>query len=149
MIIPESLYRQICGVLPIACVDLLITDSRGLVLLTMRRNEPAAGQWWFPGGRVFYKETREAAALRKLREECSLEPTGCLRAIGTYDLIFNNLPPHVASHGITTLFHLQVGDRTDFKLDSQSLKAQWRECGAWMQEELHPFVRNALLGLTN
>ena len=72
MVVPEPLYQQIWPIMPIACVDVVAHDGDGRVLLLCRAEEPAKGQWWFPGGRVHHMETRADAAARKLKEECSL-----------------------------------------------------------------------------
>ncbi len=68
MRITEELYRQFCRSMPLACVDLIVVDTDRRVLLLLRKNDPARGHWWFPGGRVLYLETRQQAALRKLRD---------------------------------------------------------------------------------
>lgn len=87
MQVSEGLYSQILQVMPIPCVDLLVVNHIGDILLLLRKNEPAAGQWWFPGGRVLFGERREDAAKRKLEEECSICATQ-FKEIGTYDQFF-------------------------------------------------------------
>jgi len=72
MFIPEEEYTRIQAVLPILCVDCLIIHEQKCLLLR-RTKEPAKGQYWFPGGRVFKGETIQNAALRKAREEVSLD----------------------------------------------------------------------------
>lgn len=143
MIIPENLYSQIRRVMPIPCVDLLVSDESGCVLLIKRKNEPVMRQWWFPGGRVHYKETRAEAAVRKLREECGLEAMS-IEEIGTYDVILDIPSTDLPSHGITTLFHMRVGERGTLTLDDQSLAVDWRTTEEWYKESLHPFVRHGL-----
>ena len=88
MWVSEELYSQILQVMPIPCVDLLVVNEAGKVLLLLRKNEPAAGQWWFPGGRILFGELRCESAKRKLEEECALFSTQ-IQEIGTFDLIFN------------------------------------------------------------
>ena len=51
----------------LAALAVLVEDGR--VLLVRRRNEPDAGLWGFPGGRVEPGETVFAAAERELAEE--------------------------------------------------------------------------------
>lgn len=142
MIIPEELYKEICRVMPIPCVDLLVSDSKGRVLLVKRKKEPAAGQWWFPGGRVHFGETRAATAVRKLNEECGLEAIS-VEELGTYDVIFEACEAGVATHGITTVFRMSVHD-SFVRLDDQSLAAGWRTLREWRRAELHPFVEKCL-----
>ena len=58
--------------MPILCVDLMISFE-GKYLLLKRKNEPAKGQYWFPGGRIYKMETIKEAALRKAKEEVNLD----------------------------------------------------------------------------
>ncbi len=141
MIIEKDLYERILRVMPIPCVDLHVTDSTGRVLLVKRKNEPMKDHWWFPGGRVFFNETREQAAYRKLEEECGLKPVS-IQEFGTYDLILPLPDEGEISHGITTLFQIYVGDETTVTVDSQSASAEWRDPESWLTEVLHDFVRS-------
>ncbi len=72
MFIPEEEYSRIQAVLPILCVDCLIVYQKKCLLLR-RSREPAKGQYWFPGGRVFKGELIRNAATRKAREEVNLD----------------------------------------------------------------------------
>ena len=72
MFIPEEEYTRIQAVLPILCVECLIVHEKKCLLLR-RTKEPAKGQYWFPGGRVYKGETIRDAALRKAREEVNLD----------------------------------------------------------------------------
>ncbi len=45
------------------------------VLLVQRKNEPDAGLWGFPGGRLEYGETLEDGACRELLEETGVTAT--------------------------------------------------------------------------
>jgi 8-oxo-dGTP diphosphatase len=142
MLVSEKLYSRILRVMPIPCVDLLVVDDPGRVLLLLRRNEPAAGQWWFPGGRVQFGEQRRDAAKRKLEEECGLSSTQ-FQEIGTFDLLLDS-GPNQRSHAITTLFRVQIPSGHNIRFDSQSSEASWLSPREWLGRELHPFVRNGL-----
>ena len=138
MFVAEELYAQILRVMPIPCVDLLVEDGTGRVLLLLRRNEPAAGEWWFPGGRVLFGEQREDAARRKLEEECGLVATQFQEA-GTFDLLLD-IGEDKCAHFITTLFKVQVARETNIRLDQQSHEARWLTREEWLEKELPPFV---------
>ena len=58
----------------------------GLVLLTLRANEPGRGYWSFPGGVVNLGETAEGAAIREVWEETGIE-VRVMRLLGVYDRI--------------------------------------------------------------
>ena len=59
----------------IPCVGAIITDESGRLLLIRRRNEPSAGLWSVPGGRIEAGETDAQAVVREVREETSLVVT--------------------------------------------------------------------------
>ena len=142
MWVPHALYSQILQSIPIPCVDLVVSDLSGKVLLLLRKNPPAAGHWWFPGGRVLFGETRADAARRKLQEECGLAGSKFVE-IGTFDLIFESVQsPKI--HSITTLFSACVQRPDDLLLDDQSLEACWLEPRQWLERDLHPFVLSRL-----
>ncbi len=143
MHIPEDIYHVVKQTMPIPCVDLVVLDRIGRVLLVKRANHPASGQWWFPGGRVHFLETRQAAALRKLREECNLNARA-VTELGSLDVIFAGTRAEPPSHAIATLFLAQVEDATSLKLDRQSNAAEWRAPQAWLAETLDPYVAAAL-----
>jgi len=69
--IEKELYDKICAVVPIVCVDIVVVSEKKF-LLGKRKNNPAKGQWFFPGGRMYKNETVERAAIRKAREEIGL-----------------------------------------------------------------------------
>lgn len=144
MIIEQELYDQILRVMPIPCVDLLITDDLGCVLLVKRKNDPMKDHWWFPGGRVLFNETREQAARRKLYEECGLLPE-TIGEMGTFDMILPLTGTDQISHGITTLFHVTIGTNNQVTVDDQSVSAEWRSPENWLKEELHDFIKTHLI----
>jgi colanic acid biosynthesis protein WcaH len=143
MIIDKHLYQQIVQVMPISCVDLVVTNEDGQVLLAKRTNEPASGKWWFPGGRIYYLETRLDAAVRKLREECGLEANQLIE-LGTFDVIVERSDNGSKVHGITTLYCAKIRRDQTFTLDSQNSEARWRLPAEWLSPELHPFVQHSL-----
>jgi ADP-ribose pyrophosphatase YjhB (NUDIX family) len=58
---------------PIPTVDLIVRDSSvKKILIEKRGRPPFEGFYSLPGGHVDYGETVEQAALRELKEECSI-----------------------------------------------------------------------------
>lgn len=143
MQIPEETYQIILRVMPIPCVDVIARNSAGEVLLVRRKDEPAAGDWWFPGGRVYFGETREAAARRKLFEECGLEATQ-LEELWTCDSMLAVKSSGRVRHGITTLFLINVAEPAQVELNSHSGEFAWKNHATWEAEPLHSFVRDSL-----
>ena len=59
--------------LPKVGVGVLLTDSQGRILLTLRKRAPEAGHWSIVGGKLDYFEALEACAIREAREEVGVE----------------------------------------------------------------------------
>jgi 8-oxo-dGTP diphosphatase len=56
----------------VPCVGALAYDGDGRLLLVRRRNEPGAGLWSVPGGRVEAGESDAEAVVREMAEETGL-----------------------------------------------------------------------------
>ena len=59
----------------IPCVGAIIKDQAGRLLLIKRRNEPGAGLWSVPGGRIEPGESDARAVVREVLEETGLAVT--------------------------------------------------------------------------
>ncbi len=59
----------------VPCVGGVIQDAAGRLVLIKRRNEPGAGLWSLPGGRIEAGETDEQALVREILEETGLSVT--------------------------------------------------------------------------
>lgn len=55
------------------CVGAIVRDPEGRLLLVRRVNEPGAGRWSLPGGRVEPGETDQDAVVREVAEETGLQ----------------------------------------------------------------------------
>lgn len=121
MIIPTEHYQQIIEVLPILCVDVVVKNSRGEILLIKRDNEPRQGEWWVIGGRVLKGETLEQAVIRKVQEETGLTVES-VQPIGYYEAVSQENPFGLNSrlHAVSVVFSTVVDGNQKIKLDEQS-----------------------------
>ncbi len=71
-IIPSKLYKKIVELVPILCVDIILTYKEKFILVK-RATEPLKGEWWVVGGRAFKGEKTINTARRKVREELGLK----------------------------------------------------------------------------
>jgi colanic acid biosynthesis protein WcaH len=54
-------FLEVIDRTPLVSIDLIVRDEHGCLLMGLRRNEPARGFWFVPGGRILKGETLEAA----------------------------------------------------------------------------------------
>ena len=87
--LPKDFYMRAVENMVITCVDVIVqrkSDKR--ILLFYRRDPPAKGIWWWPGGRMFRGETFADAATRKVRDETdgrySAKPRGVVHCWNTF-----------------------------------------------------------------
>jgi len=137
--IEAALFQRVRRLLPIACVDVVIT-SGDRFLLCRRTEQPAQGQWWFPGGRVLFGETLLEACIRKSREEVGLvvEPG---EIVSVEESVFDD--PRV--HTINTVIHAKlVGSTDQVELDETQSEYRWMSSAP---TGLHPCVASPLAKL--
>ncbi len=146
MYIDQKQYKEIIKIFPRACVDILIVDEQGRVLLLLRENEPAKGQWWFPGGRIHFGETRLEAAKRKVKEECGIEVSE-LTEIATFDLFFSTTEMNY--HDVTILFKMVISNDSEIKIDNQASDYGWFNSDEYGAVELHPYVIENIQKMAN
>ena len=140
--IPWELYRQILETMPIPCVDIAIV-AHGSVLLVMRNDAPARGQWWLPSGRVLKGEMMRDAALRKAREEVGIEcHVGLI--IHTAETIFPDGPEDIPVHSINSCFFMYpVKPDFQIRLDTHQNQYQWVD---HIPNGPHEYVERCLFG---
>jgi colanic acid biosynthesis protein WcaH len=66
-------FELVSRCVPIVALDLIVSNSRGEVLLGLRNNSPARGFWFTPGGRVRKGEQLSEAFNRIASEELNIE----------------------------------------------------------------------------
>jgi colanic acid biosynthesis protein WcaH len=119
-LIPKKTYRNIVDAMPILCVDAIIRNDQGQVLLVKRTNEPLKGEWWVPGGRVYKGEGLEDSIQRKIKEELGID-INIKGVAGYYEDQFEKNPLNIASglHTLGIVFEV-TPENLDIQLDNQS-----------------------------
>lgn len=62
-------FRQVVQNAPLFAIDLVILNGKHEILLGLRKNPPAQGYWFVPGGRVFKGESLDDGFLRVAEAE--------------------------------------------------------------------------------
>jgi len=131
-VIPEQLYDKIVKSMPIPSVEAMIVRNDSLLFLR-RKNSPAEGQWWFPGGRIRKGESLEEALSREVKQETGLEVKNH-RLVNVYSRVFPK------RHDITIVFLCKCNGEKIVLNDEHSEYKFFRE----IPNDLHPFLLRAI-----
>jgi colanic acid biosynthesis protein WcaH len=78
-------FLEVVARAPLVSIDLVVRDAAQRVLLGLRRNAPARGWWFVPGGIIRKNETLDIAFGRIARSELGLDiPRDGSRLLGAY-----------------------------------------------------------------
>jgi colanic acid biosynthesis protein WcaH len=98
---------------PLVSLDLIVTDRAGRVLLGRRRNRPAQGSWFVPGGRVRKDERLDDAFLRLTEAELGVRVARAEAPLhGVYEHLYDDgfAGEHVSTHYVVVAHRLPPRD---------------------------------------
>jgi colanic acid biosynthesis protein WcaH len=106
-------FLDVVRLTPLVAIDLIVSDAEGRVLIGHRRNRPARGTWFVPGGRILKDETLDAAFARS-----------AARFEGVFEHHYQDnfaAEPDVSTHYIVLAYALQLtGTVSVGRLDQHS-----------------------------
>lgn len=84
-------FKQLVANAPLFAIDLVVLNEQNQILLGQRKNAPAKGFWFVPGGRVFKNESLENAVKRISQVElgCMLNREA-LHFLGLFDHFYSD-----------------------------------------------------------
>lgn len=134
---PEE-YREILERTPIPCVDAVVVMD-GKFVLIRRKDEPAKGQWWLPGGRVYKNELMEDAIKRKVKEELGIAVT-IVKQLGADETIFDTGPFGFGVHSVNVFF---LAEPLEKHITVDSHHSAYRLFDS-VDEQWHPYVKRVV-----
>ncbi len=145
-LLPDILFRQVVTHAPLVAIDLIVQDRQRRVLLGWRRNPPARGYWFVPGGRVRKDETLADAFTRisaaELGETFQLEQSIFM---GIYQHFYSENfcgEARSSTHYITLAHQLRPGDTSLLLPDAQHSRYRWASKNDIERDLLvHPYAR--------
>lgn len=123
--ISDREYTRMHAQLPILCVDVVATSGE-CVLLIKRLGPPAAGKWWFPGGRLRRGESSARASQRIGVNEAGIDTCRPI-FIGVVEMSFKKDAPFPHGLGTHTVSLIYAAEATtiDVQLDDSHAAFQW------------------------
>jgi colanic acid biosynthesis protein WcaH len=140
--IDESLYQKVHELMPIFCVDVILKIENKF-LMVKRTQNPAKGQWWFPGGRVYKNERLLSAVKRKVLEETSLKIKHLEKIVDTYEIFFEEAPFN-HNNGTHTLSNCYLGEIRDYdQITLNKYHSKYKVFSNYGQT-WHPYLKHCL-----
>jgi len=117
--IPVEFYAAFLKRLPQVSVELFLETERG-VLLLQRTNEPAAGEWFWPGTRLFKGESFQSAVERLSQEELGID-VDLGPQLGTYSHFWDTgaFDEVETTHTVNIVYRATTMTPGDIELDDQ------------------------------
>ena len=136
--VPDETYARFLELMPQVCVELVLEYDEGL-LLTKRTQEPAKGEWFWPGNRLYKGERLEEAANRLGREELGIEVV-LEQQLGVYEHFWDESAAEgrPSRHTVNVVFLAQASDDEKPSLDHQHSEYRFIDT---VEPDLHEYVR--------
>lgn len=125
-LLPEEQYAEFLAHMPEACVDVVL-EHEGRILVARRENEPAKGEWFWPGSRLFKGEELEDAVHRVARDELGIEVT-IEEQLGANAHFWDTSEQSVdvSRHTVVTVYRVTpVEEDVEIRLDDQHEDVRW------------------------
>lgn len=129
----RATFAEVIKNTPLIALDLIVRDAEGRALVGLRRNQPAKGYWFTPGGRI-YKNERLDDAFRRISQQelgVALERSQA-RLLGLYEHIYddNVFNADFGTHYVVNGYEVQL----DAALVPEAFAAQHHDA-RWMTVE--------------
>jgi colanic acid biosynthesis protein WcaH len=143
---PEDFLRLVDHA-PLVSIDLLVRNREGQLLVGLRRNAPAAGTYFVPGGRIA-KGLSHEQALREIAErELGLPGVEWedrnVEGIFTHAYEDNALGvPGVSTHYVVIAYGLRADDESVLRTDDQHSHFTWVDADSAesLEAPVHPYT---------
>lgn len=108
MFLDEEKFHAVVAHAPLISIDLVIENAAGCILLGLRRNPPARGSWFVPGGRIRKGESLDRAFPRIALDEVGLEISrASAQFLGVYEHFYEDsaVAVNVGTHYLVGVPH--------------------------------------------
>jgi len=132
---------------PLVSIDLIVRNDQYKILLGRRRNQPAQGYWFVPGGRIYKNETLDSVFSRichdELNYKCSRSQA---RFIGNYEHFYpDNFAgtANIDTHYVVLAYELLFNAVLSSLPDKQHAQYQWfDEEDVVNNPDIHQYTQN-------
>jgi colanic acid biosynthesis protein WcaH len=146
MRLDPTLFSKIVEHAPLISIDLVVENEAGEALLGLRKNPPAQGMWFVPGGRVHKSERLDQALERVLQHELRLKlQTIQARFLGVYEHLYEENvfgDPGYGTHYVVLAHHLKLDlDVADLPKEQHESFRWWDQASLLGSDDVHVYTK--------
>ena len=141
-----QVFAQVVKHAPLVSIDLILQDPRGRIFLGYRRNQPAKGKWFVPGGRIRKGERLDQALHRIVREELGVGSiSSAVEFVGVFEHFYEDNFASEADYGThyVVLAHRFILETPLANLPpAQHSEYRWWDLAELIESpEVHPYTK--------
>ncbi|MHC4153502.1 MAG: GDP-mannose mannosyl hydrolase [Planctomycetota bacterium] len=131
---------------PLVSIDLVVKNRQGRILVGLRKNEPAKGYWFVPGGRILKDERITEAFERMAYDELGIRPAfEDARFLGVFEHLYpNNFTEKedFSTHYVVLAYEIRTGEAALNLPDEQHSEYKWLSKESPDKEpNVHPYTK--------
>lgn len=138
-------FKTVVSNAPLFAIDLVVVNSAQQLLVGLRKNAPAKGFWFVPGGRVYKNETQQQAFARISKQELGVALNiDNATLLGVYDHFYADsiFGEDISTHYINTPYLLQLNEQDLLLPTEQHSEYKWVALSALEQDaSVHQFSK--------
>lgn len=139
-------FLKLIEIAPLISIDFIIENEKKEVLLGLRKNAPAKGYYFVPGGRIRKNESFESAIRRISFNELGYEIALCdLTPVGVYEQFYDENffnKENVKTHYVALVYKLNFPFKEPLSKDEQHEKYEFIYSESIQEHPLiHPFCK--------
>ena len=146
-------FQRVVEHAPLFAIDLIIVNGDNQILVGKRKNAPAKGYWFVPGGRVFKNETIDVAFKRICKTELGTEfDRSDSELLGIYDHFYDEsaFSDAISTHYINAAHLILLPHSRPINIKAQHSAMRWLNFSQLEQEPMvHHYSRIFLPALKN
>ena len=131
-------FKRLVQVAPLFSIDLVMLNSHNEILVGRRRNAPAKGYWFVPGGRVYKGESLNQAFKRISKTELGVEfSRDYAHFLGLFDHFYSDsfFSAEISTHYINSAYALKYERRFIDLPNNQHSNYKWLSIDALLEDQ--------------
>jgi colanic acid biosynthesis protein WcaH len=139
-------FSEVVKRTPLVSIDLIVKSDRGEILVGLRRNAPAKGFWFVPGGRIL-KDERVAQAFERIsRDELGIRvPYEDAEFVGVFEHLYpDNFTEEqdFTTHYVVLAHQIKIDENSLNLPETQHSQYKWFDPETlYKDQKVHPYTK--------